>query len=379
MAGNARNAPELDVVVVGAGVVGLACAAALARRGRSVLIIEALDGIARETTSRNSEVVHAGIYYPAGSLKATLCTEGRASLYALCAERGIPHRKLGKLIVASEDSELAVLEDLQGRGRVNGVPGLEIVDGPTVGRLEPSVSAVAALHSPETGIVDAHALCLSYLAEAESLGVELLVRTRLTSVEPVPGGWRLDVSTADAAGESVCCAAVVNAAGLECDRVAALSGCDVDAEGLRLHLCKGDYFALSPGAPISLSRLIYPVPPSAGLGIHATLDLGGRLRFGPDAEFVDEPRYDVDPAKAEPFAAAARAYLPALTAEMLTPDYAGIRPRLTAPGEAPRDFVVRENSDRGRPGWVDCIGIESPGLTASPAIGERVGELLASL
>jgi L-2-hydroxyglutarate oxidase LhgO len=373
------NAPELDVVVVGAGVVGLACAAAVAGRGRSVLVLEALDGIARETTSRNSEVIHAGIYYPAGSLKALLCTEGREALYARCRERGIPHRKLGKLIVASDSGELGALEDLQARGRANGVPGLEIVDAARVKRMEPRVRAEAALLSPETGIVDGHALCLSFLAEAEAAGAELLLCARLEGVEPTTGGYRLDVRGADGEIERVGCAAVVNAAGLVCDRVAAMAGVDVEAESLRLHYCKGDYFALSPGAPVKVERLVYPVPPKAGLGIHATLDLGGRIRFGPDAEFVDAPRYDVDPAKAADFAEAIRRYLPAIDASMLVPDYAGVRPRLTAPGEPPRDFVVREAGHLGLPGWIDCIGIESPGLTASPAIGRRVAELLASL
>jgi L-2-hydroxyglutarate oxidase LhgO len=198
-------------------------------------------------------------------------------------------------------------------------------------------------------------------------------------VEPVSGGYRLAVRDARGESDTVTCAAVVNAAGLESDRVAALAGIDVDARGLRLHPCKGDYFALAPGAPVRVERLVYPVPPQAGLGIHATLDLGGRIRFGPDAEFVDAPRYDVDPAKAELFAEAIRRYLPAVEASMLAPDYAGVRPRLTAPGEPPRDFVVREAGELGLPGWVDCIGIESPGLTASPAIARRVADLLASL
>jgi len=373
------NAPEIDVVVVGAGVVGLACAAALAGQGRSVVVLEALDGIARETTSRNSEVIHAGIYYPADSLKAALCTEGRVALYARCAERGIPHRKLGKIIVATEPGEVAALEDLQARGRRNGVPGLEIVDGAEVARLEPQVRAVAALVSPETGIIDAHALCLSFLAEAEEAGAQLLLCSRLEGARAISGGWRLEVRGPDGSADRVTCAAVVNAAGLACDRVAAMAGADPEAESIALHYCKGDYFALAPGAPVSVARLVYPVPPSAGLGIHATLDLGGRIRFGPDAEFVDTLRYDVDPAKAEGFAQAIRRYLPGVEASMLSPDYAGVRPRLTGPGEPQRDFVVREGSDRGRPGWIDCIGIESPGLTASPAIARRVAGLLASI
>lgn len=369
----------MDVVVVGAGIVGLAVAAALARCGRSVLILERREGIAREITSRNSEVIHAGIYYPSGSLKAHLCTRGRELIYQRCAARGVPCRKLGKLIVASQESEIGSLEELLARGEANGVPGLEMLTGRQVNRLEPQLAVAAGLLSPETGILDAQALALSFLAEAESHDAILLLHHEVIALERCSTGWRVETRTgseASASREAVSCETVVNAAGLASDRLAELAGLDPDACGYRLHACKGDYFALAAGSEISLERLVYPVPAPAGLGIHATLDLAGRIRFGPDTEYLAEPNYHVRPEKAAHFAKAIRRYLPLLRSEWLSPDYAGIRPKLAGPGDGFRDFVVSEESGIGLPGLVDCIGIESPGLTAAPAIAEYVAELL---
>ena len=236
--------------------------------------------------------------------------------------------------------------------------------------------ALAALASPRTGIVDAHALALSYLAEAEAHGGQLALRAEVEALAPADGGWRVAARSGGGERAEVLAAFVVNAAGLASDRVAALAGVDLDAAGYRLHLCKGDWFALAPGAPLRFERLVYPLPGGAGLGVHVTLDLGGRVRFGPDAEYVPAPRYDVDPAKAAQFAAAAGRYLPELRAEWLSPDSAGVRPKLAGPGEAFRDFVVSEEAGRGLPGLVNLIGIESPGLTAAPAIAERVADLV---
>ena len=370
---------DVDVVVVGAGVVGLACGAALARAGRSVVLLERHDGLARETTSRNSGVIHAGIYYPAGSLKAQLCVEGRERLYERCARERIPHRQFGKLIVATNEAEIRVLEELRSKGSSNGAPGLELVDGDAVRRREPCVHAMAGLLSPRTGIVDPHELCLSLAAEFEHAGGTLLLHNALEALEPSASGWRV---TARASGElaaSVESAAVVNAAGLAADRVAELAGIDIDAAGYRQHPCKGDYFALAPSAPLSFTGLVYPVHGAAGLGVHVTLDLGGRVRFGPDAHYVDVIDYAIDAGKAAEFAEAAGRYLPALRAEWLTPDQSGIRPKLQAPGSPFRDFVIAEESARGRPGLVNLVGIESPGLTAALAIAERVARLLSSL
>jgi len=366
----------VDAIVVGAGVVGLAAAASLARRGRSVLILERREAPCRETTSRNSQVIHAGIYYPEGSLKAALCVEGRERLYARCERLGIPHRQVGKLIVASDESELGALEELHRRGTANGAPGLELVDAARVAALEPDVVAHAGLLSPRTGIVDVHGYADSLLAEAQARGALLVPRSEVVAIERRGEGYRVVAAGPRGERDAVCAAAVVNAAGLAADAVAAAAGLDVDRLGYRLHPCKGDYFALAPGAPLRFSHLVYPLHGPAGLGVHVCLDLAGRVLLGPDAEYVETIRYDVDPAKAERFAAAARHYLPTLRDAWLTPDQAGVRPKLAAPGEGFRDFVVREEAAEGVPGFVSLIGIESPGLTAAEAIGERVAELL---
>jgi L-2-hydroxyglutarate oxidase LhgO len=370
---------DCDVVIIGAGVIGLSAAAALARAGRSVVVLERHGAGARETTSRNSEGVHAGLYYPEGSLKARLCVAGREALYARCERQGIGHRRLGKLIVAVEEAEVSTLEELRQRGAANGVPGLRLLDAAAVRRLEPDVRAVAALESPETGIVDGHALCLSYAAEAEAHGAVLVLHSDVIDVDLGPGGYRVETRDASDGRSSVTCGAVVNAAGLSGDRVAARVGLDVEARGYRIHLCKGDYFALAPGASVALSRLVYPVPAGPGLGIHATLDLAGRVRFGPDAEYVERVDYAVDAAKAALFARAVGRYLPGIRSDWLGPDYAGVRPKLSGPGEPFRDFVVAEESQAGLPGFVNLLGIESPGLTAAGAIADRVVELLAAL
>jgi len=353
--------------------VGLAVAAAVARAGRSVLVLEAEPGIARGVTSRNSEVVHAGIYYPADSLKTALCVAGRRALYPWCEARRVPHRRLGKLIVATTPEEVAVVEDLRARALANGVESLELVGRAEIARLEPEVDAIVALHSSETGIVDAHAFCLSLEAEAEAAGAIVLCGRRVTALAKSSQGWHIEI--AGDAGEVIDAGCVVDAAGLSADRVASLAGLDIEALGWRLFPCKGDYFALAPGARVRLSRLVYPVPQQAGLGIHATLDLAGRVRFGPDTEYVDQLDYQVDPAKAEVFRAAAQRYLPGLAGANLVPDYAGIRPKLAGPGQGFRDFVIEEASAHGAPGFIACLGIESPGLTAALAIGERVAAL----
>jgi L-2-hydroxyglutarate oxidase LhgO len=368
-----------DVAIVGAGVVGLACAAFLARAGRSVIVVERNERPGGETTSRNSEVVHAGLYYPEASLKARLCRAGREALYARCEARGVSHRRTGKLVVATESGEGAALEAICTSGTANGAPGLEIVDAAAVAAQEPDVSAVAALVSPDTGIVDAMALCLDYAAEAEEYGAALVYRTEIVEIGRTDFGWRLHARDAAGGTSEVDCAAVVNAAGLAGDTLAERAGFDIDARGYRLHYCKGDYFSLAPGAPVRISSLVYPVPAGPGMGVHATVDLGGRVRFGPDAEYVDAVCYDVDSAKAADFGRVVRRYIPTLRDEWLAPDYAGVRPKLAAPGEGFRDFVVAEESDAGFPGFVNCLGIESPGLTASPAIALRVTELLGSL
>ncbi len=373
---------ELDVVVIGAGVVGLACAAALARSGRSVVILERHDGIVRETSSRNSEVVHAGIYNPVGSLKSTLCIAGRHELVERCLERGIPYKKVGKLIVAPEPEGMSRLEEIFERGQANGVEGLRWLAPAEVKRREPSVKAAAAIESPETGIVDGVAYARSFLAEAEQYGAVTSFCSEVVQIEPVTAGYRVAVrSGAGSSAEmsSVAASCVVNAAGLGGDRVAALAGIDIEHEAYQLQPCKGDYFSLAPGSPISFSQLIYPLPEAAGLGIHATLDLDGRIRFGPDATYVEELALEVDPGKGDAFYEAIRSYVPSVQRDWLVPDFAGIRPKLAGPEDDFRDFVISEEARLGLPGFVNLLGIESPGLTASAAIAVQVAELLSSI
>lgn len=371
---------DVDIAIVGAGVVGLACAAELSRLGHEVVVIERHDGPARETTSRNSGVIHAGIYYPTGSLKAATCVEGRERLYRRCERDAVPHRKTGKMIVATNLDEVPLLEELQDRGRANGAGELVLLDGAELRRREPRVRAVAALYSPETGIVDAHGLCQSYVAQAASHGASFAYGTTLHALTPTAEGWRLETTGPDGERFAIVAGRVVNAAGLSADRLAALAGLDVDALGWRLRPAKGDYFRIAARLGPLTRHLVYPVPVHAGLGVHVTMDLGGVFRAGPDVEYVEAAGaealdYDVDPAKAAVFAEALRRYLPEITKDDLSPDYAGVRPKLYGPKEPARDFVLEE-----RPaGLVHLIGIESPGLTASEALARRVAGLIHGL
>jgi L-2-hydroxyglutarate oxidase LhgO len=370
------NALEhVDAVIIGGGAVGLACAASLARRMGSVVVLERNGGPGRETSSRNSGVIHAGLYYPPGSLKARLCVEGRERLYEWCQEHDVPHRKTGKLLVATDDVEADKLEKIRKTALENGAGAMQAWDGATVRRHEPQLRAVAGLWSPESGIVDAHGLMDSLLADARSHGADVVWHTRLESLEHDGQGWKLQTVHASGEPYPLRASIVVNAGGLQADRVAELAGIDVDAAGWRLHFCKGDYFVLGSGAPRPQTELVYPVPVQAGLGIHLTTDLGGRCTAGPDTTYVDTLDYAVDGSKTEAFAEAVARYLPGIRPEHLGPDYAGIRPKLAPPGGDFRDFVIEESTPQGAPGMIHLIGIESPGLTASLAIGERVAAL----
>ncbi len=366
---------DFDIVIVGAGVVGLACAAALSKSGRSVLLLDRHGAIGVETSSRNSGVIHAGIYYPTGSLKAQLCVAGRQLLYERCRRNDIPHQKIGKLIVATNDEERTTLAALQARAADNGV-ALEWMEHDAVMRLEPALRVRCALWSPETGIIDQHQLMLDYRREALEHDAMLALNTTLVALNRVSDGW--DVTTTDPAGNptTISSAHVVNCAGLHADRVAELAGVNVDEQNWRLRWCKGDYFVLASRFRQSVHHLIYPLPSHAGLGVHLTKDLGGSLIAGPDTEYIDELTYDVDPSKAAPFAEAVSRYLPGVTPNDVTPGQSGIRPKLQGPGDPVRDFVIDDASRLGLPGLINLIGIESPGLTASPAIAERVQRLI---
>jgi L-2-hydroxyglutarate oxidase LhgO len=367
---------DTSVTIVGAGVVGLAIAVRLAGRFPELILLERRERHGSETSSRNSEVIHAGMYYPTGSLKARLCVLGNRRLYELCERHDIPHRRCGKLIVATKPEELEALERILAIGTANGVE-MKMLGAGEARALEPNVPSVAALLSPSTGIINAHGLMDYFLAAATSAGVTFQPATEVTAIASQGTEYRLTVRT-DGTEESFTSERVINCAGLECDSVAGLAGIDVDAAGYRLHYCKGSYFSVSSGKAKLVSRLVYPVPSPISLGVHALPDLTGRLKFGPDAEYLPgrELDYSVDEKKRPAFAASVRRLVPAISEEDLQPDMAGIRPKIQRQGEPMRDFVIREESDRGLPGFFDLIGIESPGLTASPAIADHVASLL---
>lgn len=361
---------RVDVVVIGAGVVGLAIARALAQRGREVLILEAAERFGSGVSSRNSEVIHAGIYYPRGSLKARLCVAGRELLYAFCREHGVAHRRCGKLIVASDESQVAALGPIHATARANGVE-LERLSGAEACALEPQLRCTAALHSPLSGIVDAHALMLTLLGQAESRGALLACDSAVTRVALRADGFLIAVNGAPG---TLHARTVVNSAGLSAPPVARLMEGFPAERVPPAYFVKGSYFALSGHAPFA--RLIYPLPEPDALGVHLTLDLAGRARFGPDVEWLGEPDYSVDAARAAGFYRAIRAWWPALPDAALAPAYAGIRPKITARGEPAADFRIDGPAAHGVHGLVHLFGIESPGLTASLAIAEHVATLL---
>ncbi len=367
---------DTPLTVVGAGVVGLAVAAHLAPRFPDLVILERRDRHGTEASSRNSEVVHAGLYYPTGSLKAVHCVRGKELLYEACQRLAVPHRRTGKIVVATATEEEPELERLLARGRANGVE-LERLTAAECRRLEPHVPAVAGLWSPSTGIVSAHRLMDALLHQARGAGALLQTRSELVGLERRDRDYRLTLRTPDGT-ESFTSTRVVNAAGLESDRVAALAGIDPDAAGYRLHWWKGSYFAVTGAKARLLSRLVYPVPTPVHLGVHAVLGLDGRLRFGPDADHLPDrrPDFTVDEGRRAAFGAEVRRLVPGIADADLTPDLAGIRARLQAPGEGFRDFVVAEESGRGLPGLVNMVGIDSPGLTSSLALAEVVDHLL---
>lgn len=362
---------QVECIVAGAGVVGLAIARALALAGREVVLVEAADAIGTGTSSRNSEVIHAGIYYEPGSLKAELCVRGRALLYAFCASHGVGHKRIGKLIVAAAPEEVAYLEKLAKTGAANGVDDLKMLSGAEAQALEPALLAHAALHSPSTGIVDSHGLMLALLGDVEAAGGMLALSSPIVAAEAGADG--IVLTTGGPEPMTLSCRLFINAAGLDAPALAR------SVSGMPPHLvpqetmAKGNYFTCLRKVPFS--RLIYPVPEPGGLGTHLTLDLGGQGRFGPDVEWVSERRYEVDPTRKTTMMASIRRYWPDVREEDLAPGYSGIRPKIPgADGKAP-DFVIQGPAVHGVPGLVNLFGIESPGLTSCLAIAERVAEV----
>jgi L-2-hydroxyglutarate oxidase LhgO len=362
----------MQVLVVGAGVVGLAVAREAAQRGHDVIVAEKTGGIGNGVSSRNSEVIHAGMYYPTGSLRAHHCVRGNRMLYAYCAEHGVPHRKCGKLIVATNDAERTRVEGILAQGRSNGVEGLELIGGNAARALEPEVSCVAALVSPETGIIDSHALMLAYRGDLEDKGGAIAFETPVERLTPDGAGWTVHFGGREAG--TMQADAVINCAGLGAQAIARRTDGYPVARIPRLVLAKGNYFGYA-GRPV-FSRLIYPTPVDGGLGVHVTLDLAGRMRFGPDVEWIEEEKYEVDPSRAASFYARIRTYWAGLPDNSLVPDYSGIRPKLTGPGEPPADFIIEGPVQHGMPGLVNMFGIESPGLTSSLSLAEEAVGLL---
>jgi len=363
---------DIDAIVIGAGVVGLAVARGLARSGRSVIVLDGAEGIGTETSSRNSEVIHAGIYYPTGSLKAKLCVKGRRALYQFCDSHKVPYRRCGKLIVATDAAESAAIEKLKATGDANDVEELKLITGDEARAMEPALYATAALLSPVTGILDSHSFMLALQGDAEAHEAAFAFHTPFLRADV--SGNIIRVETGGAEPMTLTTGLLVNAAGLHASKTAeAMSGLPSDHVP-QTRYARGNYFTLQGRAPFS--HLIYPAPHTHGLGVHLTIDLAGQARFGPDVEWIDDISYDVNPKRAEGFSEAIRRYWPALPDDALAPGYSGIRPKISGPNDPAPDFRIDGPATHGIPGLVNLFGIESPGLTASLAIADAVLEAL---
>ena len=365
---------SVDVVVIGAGVVGLAIGRELARAGREVIILERNARIGEETSSRNSEVIHAGIYYPTDSHKARLCVRGKELLYRYCEEKDVPHRRCGKIIVALNDSQEEKLASLREQAALNGVNDITPLTQQDVAKLEPEIRCQAALMSPSTGIIDSHSLMIALRGDLEAAGGSVAVLSELVAGEATDGGFLLTIRSESESME-IRADAVVNAAGLRATLVAnAIVGIDSELVP-ETHFAKGTYYILNAKSPFK--HLIYPMPDGAWLGVHVTLDMAGQTRFGPNQTWIDEVDYLPDADQAETFAAAIERYWPSVSAATLAPGYAGVRPKIVAKGEPPGDFLIQGHSEHGIEGLVHLFGIESPGLTSSLAIAEEVSKKLS--
>jgi len=351
----------------------LAIAAELSQEYEDIVVLEKHEKFGQETSSRHSEVIHSGIYYPPNSLKARLCIDGARLLYKYCEKHSIPHSRLGKLIVASNESELTDLQELYNTGIQNGVKALTLIEKDEINKMEPNVNAKAAIYSPNTGIIDSHSLMSHLHGVANSSGVMFSFNTEVDSIEQ-KDGYVIGIKNDNYKFVS---SVVINSAGLSADRIAAMAGIDIDKAGYRLSHCKGLYFSYSKKSPVKM--LVYPVPHKdlSGLGIHATLDLGGRLRFGPDAEYVNAIDYKIDAGKRDIFYESAKKYIKGLDKEALNPDMAGIRPKIK--GNGIKDFVIKHEIDRGMEGFINLTGIESPGLTASFSIAKYVKNIIHTI
>jgi len=370
---------EIDILIIGAGVIGLSVARELSQEEKSIAVLEKNNSFGQETSSRNSEVIHGGMYYPGDSLKARLCVDGRHLLYDLCRKNNIACRKTGKFIVAVENSEIADLNKLFSQGRINGVEGLEMISSKKLQEMEPNIQSVFALYSPETGIIDSHGLMQYFLGSAQNNGAMIAFDSEVTMIEKTSIGYKVTVRNGKEITE-IKARAVINCAGLDSDTVARMAGIDVTKCNYQLHYCKGQYFRVNASKTKMINHLVYPVPKpkSGGLGIHATLDLAGSLRLGPDEKYFNNriKDYFVDENKRKEFHLSVKKFLPFIEENDLIADTSGIRPKLQAEGEGFRDFIIKDESDNGLPGFINLIGIESPGLTASLAIAKMVKNMI---
>jgi L-2-hydroxyglutarate oxidase LhgO len=367
---------EVDVAIIGAGVVGLAMAREIAQAKKEIFVFEQNRTFGLETSSRNSEVIHAGIYYPEDSLKAKLCVEGKNLLYKLCDKHNIAYKKCGKIIVATDENEIDWIEKLYVQGRKNGLHDLVLLSRTEVKRLEPNIEAKAGLLSPSSGILDSHNLLKLLYSQAREKGAEFVFGTEVIGVERTGTKYKVEIRDRDGISAFVA-HTVVNCAGLNSDRIAQLAGIDIAKAGYELHYCKGEYFSLDSKYRNLIGRLIYPAPEQAGHGIHWRQALDGRVLLGPSAHYVEAIDYAVDETQKQAFYTSAKRFLPFVELEDLAPESAGIRPKLQGPGEAFRDFVIAHEEKAGFPGLINLIGIESPGLTAALAIARYVGRMMS--
>jgi len=368
---------KIDILIIGAGVVGLAVAKELSCIRKDIIIVEKNKSFGQETSSRNSEVIHGGMYYPSGTLKAELCIHGRHLLYQLCNQKKIPHKKIGKLIVATDKDELSALEAILAQGKSNGVEGLRLITEAQIKKLEPEVSGIAALYSSETGIIDSHTLMDYLLTSAKDNGVTIAYNAEVIAIKKNNDSYRVTVKNNNEIVE-IKALVVINCAGLGADIIAGMVGINILKEKYNLHYCKGQYFRLNSAKARLLKMLVYPVPKpvSGGLGVHATVDMAGGVRLGPDDEYLKLriQDYSVNPLSRLKFYESARKFIPFISEDDLSVDTAGIRPKLQKPGGDFRDFVISDEADKGFPGFINLIGIESPGLTAALAISRYVKE-----
>jgi len=368
---------DAEVTIIGAGVIGLAIAEKVSERFRNVFLIEKNRTFGQETSSRNSEVIHAGIYYPQGSLKALLCVNGKSLLYDYCRKYEIPFNNCGKLIVATNKQEVSVIEGIKTNAAKNGVE-LEILDRNRIHDLEPEIFALRALFSPTTGVVDSHSLMKQFETNTLNNGAQIVYGSEVKGIRKIDGGYEITLLDSDGNNFSFTSGKVINSAGLASDKVSEMAG--INDENLKIHFCKGEYFRVKPPKNKLINRLVYPVPHHSmeGIGIHVTIDMGGGVKLGPDVTYLESNilDYKVDITKREAFWKSARKFLPFLEVDDLVPEMAGIRPKTQKPGDPIRDFYIMDESEKGYSGFINLVGMESPGLTSCLAIADYVMKLI---